>query len=322
MTKKFLLIASVLTSIWILVEIFMGFFGTWIIFLFDIALIWFIVTIFAQIVGNRSPFFPRLIRNTLLCGSILGFLSLLVVGFAFFSNTFPASLSSITLSSGKSEIVFVQMSHIGTREYYDDIQARLKRLSDSWYSFYREWVLPGSDENMRKFDQALGIKISWDTYKNIASYIWMESQDDAIYGDISVDRIYPVDLSIDDLMITIGTGMSLSWSSTLDPMMEFVKLKDSRSWPLFPYIIRGFLNLSLRTLSSPDILWKILDPHIASAILDARNKHLVETFLKGNDKKIAIVYGALHFEWVYALLRSYDTNWQIHSIENYYPYKK
>jgi hypothetical protein len=89
---------------------------------------------------------------------------------------------------------------------------------------------------------------------------------------------------------------------------------------LFQYIIRWVLNLSLRTATDSDILIETLDPDLMWAILDARNRHLVSTFRERWDTKAVFVYGALHFDGVYALLKSQDPNWNIIDFSPLYPY--
>jgi hypothetical protein len=63
-----------------------------------------------------------------------------------------------------------------------------------------------------------------------------------------------------------------------------------------------------------------LDQDLISAILDRRNTHLVTLFKQRNDTKAVFVYGALHFDGVYALLKSQDPNWNIIDFSPLYPY--
>lgn len=65
-----------------------------------------------------------------------------------------------------------------------------------------------------------------------------------------------------------------------------------------------------------------MDPSLRDAILSQRNKHVVDTLLVDEKTQIVILYGALHFEGIYELLRADNPQWKITSIEAYYPYKK
>jgi hypothetical protein len=61
-------------------------------------------------------------------------------------------------------------------------------------------VRPGTPENQKKFDQALGFSLTHDLYSEIASLIGLQSQDNRIlYAGISTGSLRSVDLSIDDI---------------------------------------------------------------------------------------------------------------------------
>ena len=82
--------------------------------------------------GRKSlSFRDHFLRNTFLYGSIVGVLSLLLVLSAFLSNTFPGALSDIRATDGKRGIVWIQMSHIGTARYYEDVRVRLQNLANA-----------------------------------------------------------------------------------------------------------------------------------------------------------------------------------------------
>jgi hypothetical protein len=257
----------------------------------------------------------QFVRNSLLFGGILGFVSLFLMAFAFFSNTFPASLSSIHLTDGKRNIVYFQMSHIGTREYYKNVRSSLRALTQSGYVIYSEGVRPGTPESQAKFDATLGMKLSSGTYTEFADFVGMMAQDDTLFEGIPPEKILPVDLSLDEIVAFIGTGSLDKSTSPIDPTLEFARLREVSSGPLLPYIFRWLLNFTLSYLSGTDIFLDSLDSTLREAILTERNHHVIDTFL-------ADVYGALHFEWMYAYLRSREPNWNIGTITPYYPYNK
>lgn len=107
--------------------------------LFDIALIAFFVTLVRIIITLSILHLPRhYLRNFLFCGSILGTVSLILMTFSFINNIFPGSISEIHLSDGKRQIVFLQMSHIGTYAYYKQVNKTLQDFTASGYIVYRE----------------------------------------------------------------------------------------------------------------------------------------------------------------------------------------
>lgn len=55
-----------------------------------------------------------------------------------YQHIFPASVGKIILSNGERNIVFFQMSHIATPDFYADIHNDLKSLTASGYTVYAE----------------------------------------------------------------------------------------------------------------------------------------------------------------------------------------
>ncbi len=61
-------------------------------------------------------------------------------------------------------------------------------------------------------------------------------------------------------------------------------------------------------------------PELFMAILHDRNVHIVSTLEADNHTHFVLIYGALHFQGIYDLLKTHDPNWKIISIEPLYPY--
>ena len=80
------------------------------------------------------------------------------------------------------------------------------------------------------------------------------------------------------------------------------------------------MNASLRYSLSSDGLLDMLDEKTVEALLDKRNRIVVDTFLENDTKNAVFLYGALHFDGMYALLKSKDARWKIESHEPLYPY--
>lgn len=322
MTKKFLFITIVLTVFGMIFEWFLGWplgvLGS----IFDIFMIALIVTLVGRAFSRgKVEFVPFLLRNMLVCGSIIGWATVFLLSFAFYSNTFPGSLSEIHMSNGKRNIVFMQMSHIGSKSYYAQVHSRLTELTASWYYLYREGVLPGTPESQKRFDQTLGIKLSTGTYSDVAQVIGLVAQDSTLFDGISPSSMTGVDLNLDQIVALMGSGKQASLDPPLDPSLEVGALANMNTGPLLPYIFRWFLNFTLSSLSSTDFFLDTLDPGIRQAIIEKRNQYVVDTFLSDKNQNVVIVYGALHFEGIYAILRSKDPLWNIVTIKPYYPYK-
>ena len=64
----------------------------------------------------------------------------------------------------------------------------------------------------------------------------------------------------------------------------------------------------------------VLDPETVEALLDKRNTKVGESYLQNNTQYSVFLYGALHFDGIYAYLKSKDPRWEIQSLEPIYPY--
>lgn len=58
-----------------------------------------------------------------------------------------------------------------------------------------------------------------------------------------------------------------------------------------------------------------------STIIDRRNDKIIEYIQNNPDKKIVIVYGALHFNGIYEALQKIDSSWKTINVDISTPYK-
>lgn len=68
----------------------------------------------------------------------IGFFTSIFLAFISYHNLVPGVISDITLTNSGQEIVFVQMSHIATPEFYREKQSTIKALSASGYTILFE----------------------------------------------------------------------------------------------------------------------------------------------------------------------------------------
>lgn len=59
-----------------------------------------------------------------------------------------------------------------------------------------------------------------------------------------------------------------------------------------------------------------------NVILVERNKPIAEEIIANPDKNYVVVYGALHFNGVYDLLKQNDASWNITKVEPFLPYRQ
>ncbi len=212
------------------------------------------------------------------------------------------------------------MSHIATPQFYDSISADLKILSASGYIIYTEWVWMGTQVNQERFDRLLGVKMTHSLYSTLAGSIGLVAQGSGLYTGIPAWSLQNGDISIDTIISLIGTGNQVPESTPIDLENELRNITERTDNFLFGPLIRAFLNFLLRSGGDIDLPMETLPGKLYHTILYERNLHLVNAIEASDQKNIVLVYGALHFEGIYSLLRSHDPKWSISSIKPLYPY--
>lgn len=136
-----------------------------------------------------------------------------------------------------------------------------------------------------------------------------------------------VDLSIDDIMKIMGTGSILTTTGSLknveSEILEILPTMSHQESVFIRWMATGFLNWSLKQPQDTSMaLIPIDQSKLFETIIDRRNDKIVEYILAHPKQKIAIVYGALHFNGVYESLQKIDKNWTTIDIKNSTPYNR
>ena len=129
-----------------------------------------------------------------------------------------------------------------------------------------------------------------------------------------------VDISIDTIISLIGTGVNLPLDSPIDIEDDLRNISQNQNAVLFNPLIRAFLNFILKNGGDIDIGTTLTGDRLSHAIIHDSNAHIVDTLKHSDQNNFVLIYGALHFEGIYSLLRAGDQNWKIISVEPLYPY--
>lgn len=121
-------------------------------------------------------------------------------------------------------------------------------------------------------------------------------------------------------MELVGTGIHLSRTEPIDIEAELSSLDRNSHGFLLPLLMRAVLDYFIKNNGSLDNMIVSFPPELFRAILHDRNVHIVSTLEADDHLHFALVYGALHFQGIYEILRSHDPNWKILSITPIYPY--
>lgn len=260
--------------------------------------------------------------------AIIGIFQSIFLAFIAYHNLFPGKLSDITISNGKQEVIFLQMSHIATEEFYKQKEETIYSLSASGFTFLMEGVRSGTKENEKKFSESLGFEFTPTLYDTVASFIGLVSQsNETLFARVASGAIVSVDLSIDDIVAIMWTGWisNVSWESQIpvdiESELRWITMISPQEKAFIGYVAKAIMNFTLKQVGSiEDVLSFDSHPKLFEAILERRNQWIVEYIQKHPDTPIVIVYWGLHFEGVFSSLQKANTSWSIVKIVSHTPY--
>lgn len=260
---------------------------------------------------------------------VIIFITIFLWSFSYYQNEIsPAPMPEYTLSNGEKEVVFQAMSHIGSNEFYIQVQSNLRAYKNAWWVYFFEWVRPGTPENMEAFNEALGIEFDPELYKNFSQLYGVSHQDNSIFFDLVNDLDFNVDLSIDDIMeiynsskTSIPKHFSSAQTVDINSEIEFIlRTIPPRQLAILQYLNKAILNLMIKSDGIQEAITNNYgNPKIFEVILSGRDQVLAQAILESEYPKIYTTYGLLHFEGVLELLQQEDENWKIIWEEYLYP---
>lgn len=261
-----------------------------------------------------------LYKFSILTSIVLLFLGSFVV---FQMHIFPAKMPTYTLTNGEKNVVFQTMSHVASESFYEEVVKKITSAKKWWYVLFYEWVRPWSKENHDKFDAALGVSLTPETYDTMAKLYNISAQNNNDFLWLINNKDYNVDISIDEIIEKYEKNFkqgnssqqvdTLIWVHNIEDELN-KRLEDISSRQLFllRYINASIMSFMIKHDFIRDALlssmWK---EDIFSVILNDRNKVLANELINTNEDKIIIIYGLMHFEGVLELLKENDSNWRI-----------
>ncbi|MBX9809638.1 hypothetical protein K2X92_04600 [Candidatus Gracilibacteria bacterium] len=255
-----------------------------------------------------------------------GFFTSIFLVFIGYQNAVPGVVSDIHLSYSGQSIVFVEMSHIATDRFFAEKKETITKLAQDGYVILVEGVKPGTKENQEIFDRTIGFEFTPTLYKEVANLILLQNQNNQVLFDqINTGSLVSVDLSVDDIVTFMGTGNMVGTGELVSIEGELRTIMgtiNDRERSFVSWIARGLLNWSLKQSADIDTLITTgPQSKLFSAIIDRRNDKIIEYIESNPKQKIAIVYGALHFNGVYEALQKKNA-WNVVLTKSTAPYIK
>ena len=334
MQKKHHIITSILLWIFSTLLIYVSWLGALIRFGFSLLLYGCITYLFYRTwkwIRWSSPlnisayfkiFLYRVFLSLFICVLILGWFTV------YQNHISPAKVPLYTLTNGEKTIQFQTMSHIASPDFYEWVKNNITTAKKEGFVLYYEWVRPWSKESSEIFNTALGINFSEGLYENFSKLYGIVAQDNADFLSIENEEDYNIDLSLDEVVRIYQEKISqipeksewiLASEEVLDINSEALSLLSElspRQLLIVRYINQSLMNFMLKHESLRDsIVENFWNTDIFSVILDDRNSYLVEEILTSSHENIFVIYGLMHFSWVYELLQQEEWNWEIVSTE-------
>lgn len=249
----------------------------------------------------------------------------IVGSFSYYQNEIsPAMMPTYTISNWEKTVIFQAMSHIASQNFYDSVKKNIFTAKSDGYTYYFEWVKPGSKENEAKFNKALGVEFDKNLYENMSKMYGLVNQNNADFLWLVNDKDKNVDISLDEVVkkyesLKKEKNISREYESPLPASQllteELSKLSE-KELTVLRYINKAMINAIMKSdWVQQWMLNNFSNKELFAIILDGRNEVLANEILTSNDTKIITTYGLLHFDWVLKLLQQKDIKWQITKID-------
>jgi len=280
-------------------------------------------------------YFPDFIKYFLQRISI--FLLFITVFFAWttylLNEVFPAPMPEYTLTNWTKVVKFQAMSHIWTQDFYDTIINNITEHKKAGWVYFFEWVKPGSEESLEKFDQAIWLKFDDELYANFSKLYWVVNQDNKDFIWLVNDLDFNVDLNMDEIVELYEEKINNKQDPSdvyenklpLDAnkvILETLASLNDKQLRILIYINQAILNFIIWNDATQDFLTNnFANVDLFDVILGERNKILSKAIIETEYDNIYITYWLLHFDGVLKILKQYDPKWQVISVKNLYPIK-
>lgn len=273
------------------------------------------------------------LRFFLVLWGISGFFISIMLAFIGYQNVInPLNLPNITLQNDAGQkVVFVAMMHIAKGDFYSEKNASLKKLAENNFTILAEGVQSGSPESEEKLNKIMGFDFVNDGYEKFAKILALTPQSlDNTYGGIDENRLKSVEPSIDDIVNSVHSGATTELQDA-DIIAKDIEEFEKAFTMMTPNERKFTQNLMLAAMNFvfkySDEIQEILaeqtglQADFMRVILDERNKPVVEYIKNNPTENIAVVYGDLHFDGIFAGLKQHDASWKMVSTESFFPLK-
>lgn len=221
------------------------------------------------------------------------------------------------------------MSHIAQPDFFNAKKASIEWLAKNNFEILAEGVKKWEDTSLKTLEKHLNVEDFENLYASIAKIIGLQEQNnDVLYQNIDKKNLVFPDISVDQVAKLLWEYRDpiIGKNNPISPR-DFDQINNSLSIPqkwLLQKVMMAVFSSFQKIALNPhyDVYSDEKIQKLMQVILHERNKPVAEYILKNPDKNIAVVYGALHFEGVFDILKQSDSSWSIVSLEPFFPYRQ
>lgn len=242
----------------------------------------------------------------------------------------PLTIEQNTISNGEKTVVFQNMIHIWSENFYEKIAQEITKYKQDGYVYFFEWVKLGSQESSEAFDKALGVEFDENLYKNMSKLYWLVPQDNSKFLWLVNNLDFNVDTNMDNIIqayndLKIERNVEKEYKTPVDingQTIETLASLQGRELQILVFINQAILS----AMTKNDAIMKQIqntfwNEELFEVILHGRNKIVAEEIIQSEYDKIFATYGALHFEGILEILQQNDPNWKIVETKEFLPFE-
>jgi len=242
----------------------------------------------------------------------------------------PLTIEQYTISNGEKTVVFQNMIHIASQNFYDTVAQEITKYKQDWYVYFFEWVRMWSQESNEAFDKALWVEFDENLYNNMSKLYWLVPQDNSKFLGLVNDKDFNIDTNMDQIIWeyeTIKTQKNIEkeYTAPVDISSQTVETLanlQGRELQILVFINQALLSAMTKNDALVNtIQTNFWNQELYDVILNGRNKIVAKEIIESEYDKIFATYWALHFDGILKILQENDENWKIVDTKYLYPFQ-
>lgn len=242
----------------------------------------------------------------------------------------PLTIEQNTITNWEKTVVFQNMIHIWSENFYDKIAQEITKYKQDGYVYFFEWVKLGSQESSKAFDEALWVEFDEDLYDNMSKLYGLVSQNNSMFLWLVNELDFNVDTNMDNIIweyenLKIEKNIQKQYEAPIDvnsQTIETLAHLQGRELQMLIFVNQAILSAMTKNETIMNQIQNTFwNEELFEVILHGRNKIVAEEIIQSEYNKIFATYWALHFDGILEILQQDDPNWKIVETKEFLPFQ-